>query len=156
MLSALRIKPDGICGHSVGELGCAYADGGLTAEEAVLAAYWRGRCVQEANLPKGAMAAVGMTWAEAKERCPEGVVPACHNSEDTVTISGPVEAVREFVVQLKEEGVFAKEVNSAGVAFHSYFMAKTAPALKAALEKVKFRGYVRQKYLKVLLFTEYL
>ena len=47
-------------GHSVGELGCAYADGGLTADETVLAAYWRGRCVKEANLPPGAMAAVGL------------------------------------------------------------------------------------------------
>ena len=46
-------------GHSVGELGCAYADGGLTAEETVLAAYWRGRCVTEAKLPPGGMAAVG-------------------------------------------------------------------------------------------------
>ena len=68
VLKTLRIKPDGIVGHSVGELGCAYADGGLTAEETVLAAYWRGRCVQEANLPPGGMAAVGksgenMIWS---------------------------------------------------------------------------------------------
>ena len=59
VLNVLGIKPDGIVGHSVGELGCAYADGGLTAEETVLAAYWRGRCVMEANLPLGGMAAVG-------------------------------------------------------------------------------------------------
>ena len=78
-----------------------------------------------------------MTWAEAKARCPEGVVPACHNSIDTVTISGPAETVKKFVAELKEEEIFAKEVHSAGVAFHSYFMAKTAPALKAALQKVK-------------------
>lgn len=49
----------GLVGHSVGELGCAYADGTLTAEQTVLAAYWRGRAVQEAVLPVGAMAAVG-------------------------------------------------------------------------------------------------
>lgn len=49
----------GLVGHSVGELGCAYADGTLTAEQTVLAAYWRGRAVQEAELPVGAMAAVG-------------------------------------------------------------------------------------------------
>lgn len=49
----------GFVGHSVGELGCAYADGTLTAEQTVLAAYWRGRAVQEAELPVGAMAAVG-------------------------------------------------------------------------------------------------
>lgn len=49
----------GMVGHSVGELGCAYADGSLTAEQTVLSAYWRGRAVQEASLPAGAMAAVG-------------------------------------------------------------------------------------------------
>ena len=58
LLRSLRVHPDGIVGHSVGELGCAYADGGLTAEEVVLAAYWRGRCVLDADLPPGAMAAV--------------------------------------------------------------------------------------------------
>ena len=77
-----------------------------------------------------------MTWAEAKERCPPGVVPACHNSLDTITISGPEEAVAKFVDELKAEGTFAKMVNSAGVAFHSYYMADTAPALRAALDKV--------------------
>ena len=80
---------------------------------------------------------LGLTWAEAKARCPEGVVPACHNSVDTVTISGPAELVKQFVAELKEEEIFAKEVQSAGVAFHSYFMAKTAPALKEALQKVQ-------------------
>lgn len=50
---------DGLIGHSVGELGCAYADGALNAEQTVLAAYWRGRSVEEAGLPVGAMAAVG-------------------------------------------------------------------------------------------------
>lgn len=79
---------------------------------------------------------VGLTWEEACAQCPPGVVPACHNSEDTVTISGPKEAVATFVKQLKEKKVFAKEVNSSGVAFHSYYMAKIAPVLKTALDKV--------------------
>lgn len=59
MLSSMNLKPDGIVGHSVGELGCGYADGCQTAEETVLAAYWRGRCIEEAKLPPGGMAAVG-------------------------------------------------------------------------------------------------
>jgi len=59
------MEPDGIVGHSIGELSCAYADGGLTAEETVLAAYWRGRCVSEANLPTGAMAAIGECCGES-------------------------------------------------------------------------------------------
>lgn len=59
MLHFLGIYADGIVGHSVGELACSYADGCLTAEETVLCAYWRGKCVSEASLPAGKMAAVG-------------------------------------------------------------------------------------------------
>ena len=59
VLKSMSIEPDGMVGHSVGELGCAYADGSLSAEETILAAYWRGRCVKEADLPPGGMAAVG-------------------------------------------------------------------------------------------------
>lgn len=46
------------------------------------------------------------------------------------------EAISKFVAELKEQGVFAKEVRSAGVAFHSYYMASIAPALLDALKKV--------------------
>lgn len=60
MLKALQIEPDGIIGHSVGELLCAYADGCCTAEQTILLAYWRGKCVESSNLIPGAMAAVGM------------------------------------------------------------------------------------------------
>ncbi|XP_070581121.1 fatty acid synthase-like [Ptychodera flava] len=136
LLKALGIEPDGIVGHSVGELGCGYADGCLTAEETVLAAYWRGKCVMDAKLPSGAMAAVGLTWEETKQMCPEGVVAACHNAEDTVTISGPTDSVRDFVANLKVKGIFAKEVKSSGVAFHSYYMVEIAPRLREALDKV--------------------
>ncbi|KAL2077918.1 hypothetical protein ACEWY4_025603 [Coilia grayii] len=136
MLQNMGLQPDGIVGHSVGELACGYADGSLSHTEAILAAYWRGRCIKEANLPPGGMAAVGLTWEECKTQCPQGVVPACHNAEDTVTISGPQEAVSKFVAELKESGVFAKEVRSAGVAFHSYYMASIAPNLLAALQRV--------------------
>ncbi|NWU85061.1 FAS synthase, partial [Onychorhynchus coronatus] len=136
MLKAAGLQPDGILGHSVGELACGYADNSLSHEEAILAAYWRGRCVKEAKLPPGGMAAVGLTWEECKQRCPPNVVPACHNSEDTVTVSGPLASVNEFVARLKQDGVFAKEVRSAGVAFHSYYMASIAPVLLSALRKV--------------------
>ncbi|NXD41691.1 FAS synthase, partial [Copsychus sechellarum] len=136
MLKAAGLQPDGILGHSVGELACGYADTSLSHEEAILAAYWRGRCVKEAKLPPGGMAAVGLTWEECKQRCPPNVVPACHNSEDTVTVSGPLDSVNEFVAKLKKQGVFAKEVRSAGVAFHSHYMASIAPALLSALKKV--------------------
>lgn len=68
--------------------------------------------------------------------CPPDVVPACHNSKDTVTISGSAASVSKFVTDLQKKQIFAKNVNSAGIAFHSYEMTKIAPALKSALAKV--------------------
>lgn len=56
----MGIAPDGIIGHSVGELGCAYADGCFTAEQMMLAAYSRGKASLDAELIPGMMAAVGM------------------------------------------------------------------------------------------------
>lgn len=49
LLALLGIKPDGIIGHSFGELACAYADGCFTLEQTVLAAYWRGVALKESK-----------------------------------------------------------------------------------------------------------
>ena len=133
---AVGIIPDGIIGHSVGELGCAYADGCFTAEQTVLAAYSRGRAILESRLKPGAMAAVGLSWEEAKTRCPADIYPACHNAKDSVSISGPIDSIRSFVEQLKSEGIFAKEVKSSGQAFHSIYINEAGPKLRVSLEQI--------------------
>ncbi|XP_077489973.1 fatty acid synthase-like [Amblyomma americanum] len=135
-LAAVGIHPDGMVGHSVGEIGCAYADGCLTHEQAVLCAYWRGRSIDTGQLPSGAMAALGLSWEEAAKRCPDGVVPACHNAADSVTVSGPKHAVAALVEELCAEGAFVREVDSANVAFHSQHMKLVAPAFLDAVQKI--------------------
>nr|CAD7435082.1 unnamed protein product [Timema monikensis] len=57
-MKLLDITPDGYIGHSVGELGCAYMDGCFTAEETLLAAYYRGLASNETELIQGYMAAI--------------------------------------------------------------------------------------------------
>ena len=136
VLRTCGIEPDGIVGHSVGELGCAYGDGCFNLEQMIMSAYWRGKCVEDAQLSGGLMAAVGLSWEECQKRCPDGVVPACHNSEDSVTISGPFDLTRKFVEELKAENIFAREVKSCGVAFHSKYVAPIAPALKQKLSEL--------------------
>lgn len=59
ILRELDISPDFIIGHSIGELGCAYADETLSLEQTVLATYWRGKSLLMTKIPAGAMAAVG-------------------------------------------------------------------------------------------------
>jgi len=89
VLLKLDIIPDGIIGHSFGEIACAFADGCLTTEEAILTSYWRGVVTEnDKKIPKGLMAAVGLSWDETKKLCPKGVEVVCNNSKDLVTISG--------------------------------------------------------------------
>lgn len=47
-----------------------------------------------------------------------------------------MESVEKFVATLAAEGVFARRVNSSGVAFHSKYIATAAPLLRRSLERV--------------------
>ena len=136
VLKSVGVSPDGMVGHSVGELGCAYADGCFTAEQTVLAAYWRGRSILDTDLIPGQMAAVGLSWEECQNRLPKDVIPACHNSVDSVTISGPTESIDKVVKELSDQGIFAKAVKSSGIAFHSKYIADAAPKLRKSLDKI--------------------
>jgi fatty acid synthase len=89
VLKSLDITPDGIIGHSFGEIACAYADGCLTTFEAMVTTYLRGLITENnKNIPKGLMAVCGISKNEAKKLIKDDVVIACHNSKTTVVISG--------------------------------------------------------------------
>lgn len=97
----MGIVPDNIIGHSVGELGCAYADGCFTAEQMILSAYSRGLASIETEVIFGSMAAVGLGYEDVKNLCPPDIEVACHNSADSSTISGPAESMKKFVAELQ-------------------------------------------------------
>lgn len=101
LLTSLGIVPDNIIGHSVGELGCAYADGCFTAEQMILSAYLRGLTSVETKIIYGSMAAVGLGYEKIKHLCPPDIEVACHNSADSSTISGPAESMKKFVAKLQ-------------------------------------------------------
>ena len=89
VLHELDITPDGIIGHSFGEIACAYADRCLSAREALLITYIRGQVTEsDPNIPKGLMAVVGMSWDETSKICPKGVYVVCNNADNTVVVSG--------------------------------------------------------------------
>lgn len=79
ILKALDIPADYYIGHSVGELGCAYADGCFTAEQMILSAYSRGMASLETKKIRGSMAAVGMSFNQIRHRVPAKIDVACHN-----------------------------------------------------------------------------
>lgn len=136
VLKSIDVVPDGIIGHSVGELGCAYADGCFTAEQMILAAHARGRASIETKLVDGSMAAIGLGYNAIKDRLPHDIEVACHNASDSSTLSGPTASVSSYVEKLKSEGVFAKLVNVSNIAYHSQFIKPAAPTLLKYLKEV--------------------
>ncbi|XP_037872512.2 fatty acid synthase [Bombyx mori] len=136
ILRALEIKPDKIIGHSVGELGCAYADGCLTAEEMILSAYSRGLVSVQTPFIRGSMAAVGIGHQTVSAMCPTSIEVACHNSSESSTISGPAEDMKKFVAELAAKGIFAKEVPCSNIAYHSRYIAEAGPTLLEYLKGV--------------------
>ncbi|CAH2232242.1 jg2964 [Pararge aegeria aegeria] len=136
ILKALGIEPDYIIGHSVGELGCAYADGCFTAEQMILSAYSRGLASIETPFIKGSMAAVGLGYSEIKTIVPPEIEVACHNGPDSSTISGPADIMKAFVAKLVAQGVFAKEVPCSNIAYHSRYISEAGPKLLKYLRQV--------------------
>ncbi|CAH2093765.1 unnamed protein product [Euphydryas editha] len=136
ILKEMGIYPDNIIGHSVGELGCAYADGCFTAEEMILSAYSRGLVSLQTPFIKGSMAAVGVGFQQISKMCPPEIEVACHNGPDSSTISGPADIMKEFVADLTSKNIFAKEVPCSNIAYHSRYIAEAGPGLLKYLTEV--------------------
>lgn len=75
------------------------------------------------------MLAVGLGSEQVKEylAAQEGrLVIACHNSPDSVTISGEAEAIHELKSTLDANSIFARSVRTGGQAYHSHHMTDIA------------------------------
>ena len=146
VLKELEIHPDGVIGHSFGEIACAYADKCLTLEQAMICAYWRGKVLEDSNIPEGKMVAVGLSWEEVIKRCPENVYAACDNAYDLVTISGLVDDTIKFMKKLESEGVFVREVAGQHLKpFHTNFIKPIANNLESRLKSVIPNPKLRSK-----------
>ena len=93
LLTFLELVPDGIVGHSVGEIAAGYADGCMDRRQTLLTAYWIAKVATDiqtqGKVPLGGMGAVGMSWESVEERgLPEGLFIGCNNAQDSITLSG--------------------------------------------------------------------
>ncbi|KAH8698986.1 putative polyketide synthase [Talaromyces proteolyticus] len=135
LLSLWGIKPLVTVGHSSGEIAAAYAAGMISASEAIIAAYYRGKVVRDVNTD-GAMLAVGLG---AKDVSPyisdlrERVVIACHNSPLSVTLSGDSPALELVKTRLDAESIFSRIVKTGGKAYHSHHMETVAAVYEGLL-----------------------
>ena len=130
------IVPTVSIGHSSGEIGAAYAAGLISAPEAILAAFCRGRAVaQKSTL--GSMLAVGLGVEEVQQFLPsaaEDACIACENSPNSVTVSGTTMSISKLRDDLSSKGVFARELNT-GKAYHSPHMTPVGAAYDIMLSE---------------------
>lgn len=122
ILTSIGIRPQVVVGHSSGEIAAAYAAGGLKAKDAITVAFYRGLISKKQTKP-GAMAAVNMGWQDAQTHLRPGVVIACENSPNSVTLSGDADKVKMTVQTIKKEvpNVLAS-ILKVNKAYHSHHM----------------------------------
>ncbi|MDA0166411.1 acyltransferase domain-containing protein [Solirubrobacter ginsenosidimutans] len=108
------VEPAAIVGHSFGEIAAAWAAGAISLEQALSIAYHRSR-LEERVAGRGAMLAVAMSEAAAREVLPGGVTLAAVNGANAVTLAGTPAALDALAAQLE---VPAKRLD-VSVAYHS-------------------------------------
>jgi len=139
LLDLWAIKPAVTVGHSSGEIAAAFAAGLISATEAIIVAYYRGKVVSKVNT-NGAMMAVGLGAegvAPFLEDIDDKVVIACHNSPASVTLSGDADALEVVKSKLDAEKIFARIVKTGGKAYHSHHMQPVAAVYESLIQKAK-------------------
>ena len=134
--SATDLRPDGVAGHSVGEIAALVAAEALDFGDALRLTRERARLMAEESA-EGTMAAViGLDAGVIAGTLPEGAEIANFNGPGQTIISGGIEAIEEARTMLLEAG--ARRVLPLNVSgpFHSSLMKPAALKLRDSLEGV--------------------
>ncbi|PKY05762.1 putative polyketide synthase [Aspergillus campestris IBT 28561] len=120
------IKPTLVVGHSSGEIAAAYASGAIDVTVAIAVAYFRGQAAQCVSVP-GAMLAVGLSSEQVGPYLEPGIIVACENSPQSVTLSGDEEVILRVMDRIKaeDESVLCRQL-AVAVAYHSHHMSEAA------------------------------
>ncbi|KAF4818956.1 Fumagillin dodecapentaenoate synthase [Colletotrichum siamense] len=148
ILRSWSIRPDAVCGHSSGEIAGAFAAGALTADEAIVAAYFRGYIPKSMGTARqGTMAAIGLGSQDVSKYLESGAFVACENSQNSTTISGDIAAIESAVSKAKADGVFARQL-TVDRAYHSPHMEVYGKAYEEAI-----RPFIKSKAPEVPFFS---
>jgi acyl transferase domain-containing protein/NAD(P)-dependent dehydrogenase (short-subunit alcohol dehydrogenase family)/acyl carrier protein len=138
VLRAAGVEAGAVVGHSVGELGSAYAAGVLNLRDTMTVCYHRSR-LQATCAGTGAMMAVGLSKEKALERighCLDLVSVAAVNSPTTVTLAGDETELQKLGAALTAEGIFNRQLE-VEVPYHSPIMDRIMQPLTEALANVR-------------------
>ncbi|MBL8150529.1 MAG: SDR family NAD(P)-dependent oxidoreductase, partial [Blastocatellia bacterium] len=134
------IEPEGVVGHSLGELAACYVAGILSLEECMKIAFHRGQ-IMESTSGLGKMAAVLAPLEEVENAIShyKGVLSiAAHNSPSQVVISGDTEALHKALSQLQARGI-RHYMLKVSYAFHSPQMESLQKDLERHLSSIEPR-----------------
>ena len=119
LLDSWGLKPHAVVGHSSGEIAAAYAAGLISAEDAIINAYYRGLVLSQAGsnpkdtVGKGAMCAVGLSeqvTSKLLENYAGRVQLAAINSPTSCTLSGDQDAIQEVFEICSRRGQFCRKL----------------------------------------------
>ncbi|AEO67408.1 polyketide synthase [Thermothielavioides terrestris NRRL 8126] len=142
LLASWGITPSAVVSHSSGEIAAAYCVGALSFQQALGVVFYRGElAAQHAahSSVAGSMLAAGVGAERAAEyvkNTEKGrVVVACHNSPESVTLSGDAPAIEEVRERLAQDGLFARKLN-VPLAYHSHHMEPMAQDYSDRLREI--------------------
>ncbi|KAF4457622.1 polyketide synthase, partial [Fusarium albosuccineum] len=133
-LQRAGVRPAGVVGHSSGEIAAAYAAGALSLEEAVITAYYRGY-VTKLQTRTGGMGAVGLGVQDVSKYIQDGVVIACDNGPNSVTLSGDVDVLDKVLGDIKADNpeTLTRRLK-VEIAYHSHLMKSLAAQYQELIE----------------------
>ncbi|WP_405876389.1 SDR family NAD(P)-dependent oxidoreductase [Streptomyces sp. NBC_00005] len=141
------IEPDGVAGHSMGEIAAAHVSGALDLATALRVICRRARIQEDAD-PTGAMMFVALPKDEALALCDryaDGLWLAAENSPSASTLSGRRDILEPLARELTEDGVFARLLK-VNCACHSKDMDPLEQRLRQQLAGVEGRETVLPMY----------
>ncbi|MGL3150590.1 ACP S-malonyltransferase [Microbacterium sp. A82] len=129
--------PDGVAGHSVGELAALVGSAVISAEHAMRLVGVRGRAMADAaaQTPTGMSAVIGGDEQTVLARLTElGLSPANYNGGGQIVVAGSLPALAELA-EAPVKGTRVIPLQVAG-AFHTDYMAPAVAALRSAVAAV--------------------
>lgn len=120
LLTSWGIKPDGVIGHSAGEVAATHISGALSLEEACLVIYHRSR-LQHQTEGQGRILAIGLpaqkaeTYLQGREK---DIALGAVNSPSACALAGDETVLNEIVEDLRSQKIFCKMLNGK-VPYHS-------------------------------------
>ena len=134
------IRPDGVVGHSIGEVAASFASGALSLEEAVKVIYHRSQAQDRAS-GKGGMLAVGLSVEEARKAIKgleDRVAIGAVNGPEMLTLSGDFEPLKLIADRLEARGIFNRTVR-VQVPYHSHHIEPIRELMLETLRDIRGR-----------------